>query len=200
MHDWMAYVGDAQAPVVAVQVEPLFGETGGSTFRRGLLTALVGVGGQATVRFQGDVRGVVLRRNGVPVEPLRGGHAPMRIGLENDWVDFNDVADFGYYLYSPEVFAPDAPQRPPEMTLAIEDLKRPGSKRIAKLSPAMVARVWNDFEAFFSQAPRNKAFVPYALKKSCALSDGAAAMTGVRTATASTPGAMCTYVLTAPSN
>jgi hypothetical protein len=195
MRDWMAYVGEAEAPVVAVQVEPLFGETGGSSFRRGLLTALVGVGGQATVRFQGDVRGVVLRRNGTPVEPLRGGHAPMRIGIENDWVDFTDVADFGYYLYPPEVFAPDAPQRPPEISLEIDDLKHPGTKRVVKLPALMVARVWNDFGPFFRQAPREKPFVPYAVTQACTMQDGAGAMGGVRTATPSTPGAMCTYTL-----
>jgi hypothetical protein len=97
--------------VVAIKVEPLFGETGGSVFRRGLLTALVGVGGQATVRFQGDVRGIILRRNGEVVEPLREGHAPVRIGINNELIDFSDVADFGYYVFSPEVFRPNGPQR-----------------------------------------------------------------------------------------
>jgi trypsin-like peptidase len=198
MYDWRAYVGEVGAPVVAVEVEPLVGETGASSFRRGVLSALVGVGGQATVRFQGDVRNVVLRRDGVPVEPLRGGHTPMRIGLENDLLDFKDVADYGYYLYSPDVFAPDAPQRPPEITLEIEDLKHPSTKRVEKLSPLMVARVWNDFEAFFSQGPREKAFARYALTKSCTLDGGAGAMGGTRGVSPSTPGANCTYALAAP--
>ena len=114
--NWRDYVGEETAPVVSITVQPLIGETGGSAFRRGLLTALVGVGGQATLRFQGDVRGVVLRRNGQVIEPLRGGHVPLSFGTSNELVDFSDVADFGYYVYSPEAFRPDAPQRPPTIT------------------------------------------------------------------------------------
>lgn len=199
MRDWQDYVGDLTAPVVAVKVEPLYGETGGSAFRRGLLTALVGVGGQATIRFQGDVRGVTLRRNGQVVEPLRGGHAPVRIGIENELLDFTDVADFGYYMYSPEVFRPDGPQRPPEIVIEIEDLKAPGKRRVERLSPAVVARLWNDFESFYGQLGTGKAFIRYLMTKSCAVNGGAAAMGGVGGVNSPDPSS-CTYVLSPPGN
>jgi hypothetical protein len=196
--DWADYVGDETAPVVAIKVEPLYGETGGSAFRRGLLTALVGVGGQATIRFQGDVRGVTLRRNGEIIEPLRGGHAPVRIGVENELFDFSDVADFGYYLYSPDAFRPVGPQRPPEITLEIDDLKAPSTKRVERLSPAMVARMWNDFEAFYLKHGQAQSFVRYAMTKSCAVNSGAAAMGGVGGQTPSGDPANCTYLVAPP--
>jgi len=193
MRDWATYVGNEGAPVVAVKVDPLYGETGGSAFRRGLLTALVGVGGQATVRFQGDVRSVTLRRNGQAVEPLKGGHAPVPVGVENELVDFTDVADFGYYLFDPVVFMPDGPQRPPEISLEIEDLKHPGPKRVQKLSPAVVARLWNDFEAFYAGPVKGKRFVPYSMTKTCSVDAGAAAMGGVGGTTAPVNPSNCTY-------
>jgi len=158
----------------------------------------VGVGGQATVRFQGDVRSVTLRRNGEVIEPLRGGNAPVPVGVENELVDFTDVADFGYYLYSPDVFRPDGPQKPPEVTLEIEDLKNTGAKRIAKLAPAVTARLWNDFQAFFRQATPTKPLTAYTMMKSCTVDPGAAAMGGVGgTVGPANPGT-CTYIVTPP--
>jgi S1-C subfamily serine protease len=196
MRDWLDYTGELTAPVIAIKVEPLFGETGGSAFRRGFLTALVGAGGQATIRFQGDVRKVTLRRNGQVVEPLRGGHSPIRIGEQNELVDFTDVADFGYYLYSPEVFRPDAPQRAPEITIEIDDLKKPSVKRVERLAPAVIARLWNDFEAFFGRPGAAKQFKGYAMTKSCTVDGGAAAMGGT---TGPANPATCTYVLATPA-
>jgi hypothetical protein len=198
MHDWSEYVGEDNAPVVAIKVDPLFGETGGSAFRRGFLTALVGVGGQATVRFQGDVRRVTLRRNGEMVEPLRGGHAPVRIGVENALIDFSDVADFGYYLYDPAAFRPDAPQRPPDITLEIEDLKHPDAKRLERLAPAVVARVWNDFELFYQRSAPGKGFARYVMTKSCAVDPGAAAMGGVGGTVGPANPSSCTYIVAPP--
>jgi hypothetical protein len=199
VRDWAAYVGDQTAPVVAVKVEPLFGETGGSAFRRGFLTALVGVGGQATVRFQGDVRKVILRRNGEVVEPLRGGHAPVAIGVDNALVDFNDVADFGYYLYSPQTFRPDGPQRPPAIVLEIEDLKKPGVPQRATLSPAVVARLWNDFESFYVHATPETPFLRYAMTRSCKVSSGAAAMGAVASGAIAGEVGDCTYIVAPPA-
>jgi len=113
------------------------------------------------------VRKVTLRRNGQVVEPLRGGHSPIRIGEQNELVDFTDVANFGYYLYSPEVFRPDAPQRAPEITIEIDDLKKPSVKQVERLAPAVIARLWNDFEAFFGRPGAAKQFMGYAMTKSC---------------------------------
>jgi hypothetical protein len=197
--DWRAYVGEETAPVVAIKVDPLFGETGGSAFRRGFLTALVGVGGEATVRFQGDVRSVSLKRNGQVVEPLRGGHGPREVGIDNALVDFNDVADFGYYLYPPEVFRPDGPQRPPQIVLEIEDLKKPGAKREERLESSMVARVWNDFEAYFTQLPSAPPFTRYTMVKNCSVTAGAAAMGGVGGTVGTEDGRECRYVLAPPA-
>jgi hypothetical protein len=196
--DWAEYVGDGGTPVVSIKVDPLFGETGGSAFRRGLLSALSGVGGQATVRFQGDVSKVTLRRNGQVIEPLRGGHAPVAVGIENELVDFSDVADFGYYLFDPEIFKPDAPQKAPDITLEIEDLKHPQAKRTEKLEPAVVARLWNDFEPYYQRPGGARPFLRYVMTKSCAVGSGEAAMGGVGGAVGPANPATCTYVVAPP--
>lgn len=198
IRDWAAYVGDETAPVVAVKVTPLFGETGGSAFRRGLLIAIVGVGGQATARFQGDVRNVTLRRNGVVVEPLRGGHAPVSIAFENSLLEFNDVADFGYYLYPPETFRPDGPQKPPEIVLEIEDLKNAGESRREKLRPEAVARLWNDFDGYFSKRQPGTPFPRYRMVKSCSAQSGASAMGGASAVGGGEANQVCTYLVAPP--
>ena len=147
--DWMEYVGSATAPVVAVLVEPKVGETGGSMLGRGLAAGLVGARIQAQLKFQGDVRGVRLYRNGEEVAPIRGGHTPQKVLLENEWVALKDVADMGYYLYPPEAFAPDSLGVPPRVTVVVQDLKNPKSLSSVDIWGGTAARVWNDFGPYF---------------------------------------------------
>ncbi len=76
--DWAEYVGDENAPVIAILVEPKIGETFGSALGRGLSAAFGGTVGPATLQFKGDVHAVTLKRNGQSILPLRGGHTADR--------------------------------------------------------------------------------------------------------------------------
>ncbi len=143
--DWREYVGDERAPVMVLDFQPQLGETGGSVFRRLMLT---GAGGKATYRFKGDLRGVQVYRNGMEVEPIFGGHAPVRVYQDNQWVDLKDVADRGYYIFPVDIFAPDADGTPPSILLRIEDLKHPNERGCTFLPKVVVVNAWNDLEPF----------------------------------------------------
>ena len=65
--------------------------------------------------------------------------------MEDSWVSLRDVADLGFYVYSPEVFAPDASGEPPRIRLEIDDLKKLGRVGKADIPSSVVARIWNDF-------------------------------------------------------
>lgn len=199
VRDWAEYVGLPTAPVVAIKIEPKIAETTGSAIGRGIAAALGSLGGAANMKFQGDVRGVTLKRNGQTAEPLRGGHAPVRVAIENVLVTLKDVADFGYYVYPPEVFRPDSPQKPPEITLEVEDLKAPARISRQTLPPAMIARIWNDFEAYYRHTQVRTLFPRYVLTKSCAVNSGAAAMGGVGGVASTGETTQCAYVLAPPS-
>lgn len=144
--DWEQYVGDASVPVVTVAISPKVGETFGSAFRRGL----VGVAAKASYVFQGDVRGARFYRNGVEVEPIRGGHGPQVANVDNVWIKLKDVADMGYYVLLPEAFSPDSTGAPARITIVIHDLKNPGTLSSTEIDGESSARVWNDFRAYYS--------------------------------------------------
>ncbi len=165
--DWAEYVGDENAPVIAILVEPKIGETFGSALGRGLSAAFGGTVGPATLQFKGDVHAVTLKRNGQSILPLRGGHGPMRVFVDNAWIRLKDVADLGYYIFSPEIFRPDSAGRTPTITLEIEDLKSMGKPRTDTLPSFGVARAWNDFEGFYQATKPGEAFRRYAFIEVC---------------------------------
>lgn len=156
--DWLAFVGAPTTPVVTIAVIPKVAETFGSAFSRGLTMALVGYSTQAAnFKFQGDVRDVHFYRNGVRVQPLRGGHGPQVVEIDEQWVTLKDVADRGYYVLPVEAFAPDAEGRPARVTVLIEDLK--GRTVVqTEFADRLSARIWNDFEPFLR--PRGTGWVP----------------------------------------
>jgi hypothetical protein len=159
VRDWMEYVGDVTAPVIAIQVIPKIGETFGSSLMRGLAMGAAGVMTKAKLKFQGDVRGVKLYRNGVEIEALRGGHAPQKVLVENQWVALKDVADMGYYVYPPEAFMPDSTGAPARVSVIIQDLKNPGSLSSVDIWGETSARVWNDFALFYTTVRPSSPFV-----------------------------------------
>jgi hypothetical protein len=144
--DWMEYVGDERAPVIALTIEPRVGETTGSIFRRLLVT---GAAGKATVRYSADLEGAFIFRNGEPVVPLKGGSTPVKAYVDNQWVDLKDVANYGYYILSADAFAPDANGAPPSIVIELADLKNPTSGSCRELPRELVATVWNDFVLYY---------------------------------------------------
>lgn len=141
-------------------VSPKVGETTGSA----LMRILVSSSARATYKFKGDVRSVALYRNFLPAQPITGGHRPVEAYQDNQWVRLTDVADVGYYLYQPEVFAPDSAGVPPIILFVIEDLKHPDSPTCQELDAGVVARVWNDFEGLYGAVYPDRPFTPAVTK------------------------------------
>jgi len=145
--DWAQYVGDRTAPVVSIAVVPKVGETSGSVFGR----LMLGPNLKATFKFKGDVRGVEVFRNQEPVEPIKGGHAPVQVYIDDQWKSLKDVADQGFYLFDPEIAKPDSSGAPPSIVVAVRDLKHPDKLKCLEIDPYVVAQVWNDFEIFYAE-------------------------------------------------
>lgn len=149
--DWEQYVGDALAPVVSVAITPKLAETFWSAFGRGLQAAGGAyVTSPATMKFAGDVRGVRFYRNGQEVEPIRGGHGPQAVRINNAWMTLKDVADMGYYVLPIEAFRPDSVTgAPARLTVVIQDLKNPSALSITDIDNEASARIWNDFAPYW---------------------------------------------------
>ena len=145
--DWAEYVGAPTAPVVSFAILPKVGETGGSVFKRMMLGSNL----RATYKFKGDVRGAQIFRNQQPLDPITGGHTPMKVFVDNQWVSLKDVADAGFYVFDIEVLRPDESGMPPSIVVAIRDLKSPDKLKCLEISGEVVAAAWNDFEAFYQQ-------------------------------------------------
>jgi hypothetical protein len=152
--DWREYVGAPTTPAVSISIQPKVGETGGSVFRR----LMLGQNLQATYRFKGDVRGAVVFRNGEPVEPIRGGHDPVKVFQEDRWVSLKDVADQGFYVFDVEILRPDSTGAPPAIVVAVRDLKSPKRLKCLELPASVVAQAWNDFGVFYSEARASAGF------------------------------------------
>lgn len=152
--DWAEYVGAPTAPVVSFAIVPKVGETGGSFFKRMML----GPNLRATYKFKGDVRGAQIFRNQQPVEPIRGGHTPMRVFVNDRWVSLKDVADAGFYVFGIEILRPDTSGAPPSIVVAIRDLKSPDKLKCLEIPSEVIATAWNDFDAFYQQSRPREGF------------------------------------------
>jgi S1-C subfamily serine protease len=157
--DWEQYVGDAAVPVVTFAIIPKVGETFWSAFGRGLSASQGYIPGQASMVFKGDVRGARFYRNGVEIEPIRGGHGSQVVRVENAWVKLKDVADMGYYVLLPEAFAPDSSGAPSRLTIVVQDLKNPGTLSVTEIDGELSARVWNDFQPYYAAVMPDKAWI-----------------------------------------
>jgi hypothetical protein len=159
-HDWMEYVGDLLMPAVTIEVTPRAGETSGSSWGRALAAALGSYSTtQAKFEFKGDVQAVHWYRNGEPLVPVTGGRAPQVAFENNQWVRMNDVAYRGLYVFAPETFAPDTNGAPPSIVLQIDDLKHYDRFILRELPPDLVARIWNDFRAYYQSVHPDKPFI-----------------------------------------
>ena len=149
IREWMQYVGSETAPVIAVIIRPKIGETFGSLLGRSLQVATIGASvSAAKLKFKGDVRGARFYRNGVEIEPLRGGHGPQSVYINEVWVELKDVADLGYYVLPIEAVQPDSAGVPPRVHIVVRDLKNPQALQGTEISGDVTARLWNDFVPF----------------------------------------------------
>lgn len=143
--DWAEYVGPYGSPVVSFAIQPKQAETTGSVFTRMML----GPNLKATYKFTGDVAGAQVFKNEEPIDPILGGHTPMTVYVDNQWVSLKDVADQGYYVYDLGLLRPADDGTPPSIVLAIRDLKHPKKLQCREVPPKVVAQAWNEFEDFF---------------------------------------------------
>jgi S1-C subfamily serine protease len=155
IRDWHEYVGDLALPVVSIAVIPELAETGGSQ----LLRLFVSADRRASFKFRGDVRGVKVYRGAVPLVPLRGGHAPVKVYVEDRWVSVKDVADQGFYTFSIDDFRPDRLGHPPKIFVAIQDLKNPKKSKCVRIPSDVVAQVWNEFEGYLAERSGVESFL-----------------------------------------
>jgi S1-C subfamily serine protease len=147
-HDWIEYVGDYTNPAVTIEITPKIGETTGSLFARLLVSSNL----QAKMVFKGDLQDAFFYRNGEPIDPVIGGRSPQEAYEENRWVVMRDVAYRGYYVFGPEVLAPDSTGAPPSIVLRLDDLKHYDRFILFELPPTLVARAWNDFGPYYAVA------------------------------------------------
>jgi S1-C subfamily serine protease len=153
--DWEEYVGNERAPVVSLAINPKVGETGGSLFKR----LMLGPNLKATYKYKGDVRAVQIYRNGDSASVILGGHQPLKAFIDNVWVQLKDVADMGYYILDPQLFAPDPDGNPPSIVVEVTDLKRPETNSCRELPVEVVANAWNDFEPYYAEGRPGEIFV-----------------------------------------
>jgi len=149
IRDWARFTGDQLTPVVQIVINPKIGETTGSAIGRAFSIGLTGYNPQATLRFKGDVQSVEFYRNGVLATPTRGGTAPVEVYQNDQWVSLKDVANVGYFVLDPPLFAPDTLGTPPSIVIVVRDLKHLSKPSCRELKPASAAAAWNDFRAYY---------------------------------------------------
>ena len=160
VRDWSRFTGDQLTPVVQITITPKIGETTGSAIGRAFSMGLTGYNPQATLRFKGDAQAVEFYRNGVLATPIRGGTAPVEVYQNDRWVSLKDVANVGYFVLDPLLFAPDTAGTPPSIVILVQDLKHASKPSCRELKGKAVADVWNDFRAYYQvEAPEYASLV-----------------------------------------
>ena len=152
IRDWGRFATSQLAPVVMIGVSPRIGETTGSVFGRILAGATTGAATRGTYKYRGDVSRVRFYRNGVEWPPIRGGTQPVEQYVDNQWVSLKDVANYGLYVVSPLLFAPDTNGTPPSIVVEVQDLKDQNALRCIELPRRTVAFTWNDFLPYIRKA------------------------------------------------
>jgi hypothetical protein len=155
LHDWIEYVGDYTEPAITIEIVPKIGETTGSILARVLVSPQL----QAKMVFKGDLQDAEFYRNGEPVDPAIGGRSPQQVYEQNQWAVMRDVAYRGYYVFTPEFFAPDSTGAPPSIVIRIDDLKHYDRFILFELSPETVSRAWNDFALYYQAVHPTVSFI-----------------------------------------
>lgn len=164
--NWERYVGSALTPVVSIEVEPQTAERFSSVLGNAIALSVLGFNTPAVMAFKSDVFGFRLLRDGQPVKRVSGGHAPVQFWVESGWMVLRDVADFGYYTFNPEAFAPRQNKSLPRMEIEVVDRKSLKSFRTA-LPNATVARIWADFQMLYAESAPQRGFHTLKIYKRC---------------------------------
>lgn len=136
-YGWKRYAG-LYHPVVIIQAVPEIEMTGGSIAGM-ILGSLAGVVTPARYKFKTDFRRMTLTRDGQEVRPITPGRVCETISA----AALEDVSCYGAYVYPPEAFGPGA-----VMELLVFNEDEPDKPKRSKLPPALVTRLWFEFEPY----------------------------------------------------
>jgi len=145
LKNWEEYVGGYQS-IMLIRATPKIHETGGSIFRRSMLTGLSqgGYGGPATMRFKTDFYRMHLKCGDKEVAPIQPGKIAHVMDLHNYFVNATDATYEGFYTYPPDSISPSCGQ----VVLEMFSEKQPESAATKVLDEKTVSRVWEDFEPY----------------------------------------------------
>jgi hypothetical protein len=138
-YEWRRYTGDYRA-VVRIQAVPEIKPTSGSIF------AMMLIGVAPRFKFKTDFDRMELWRGDTVIEPIHPGRAPSDLHAS-----IKDVSYYGVYEYPPEAFKPGE-----KLTLKVWEQGKPEAKP-REITPALQAKIWTDFQAFFEAVEKNDA-------------------------------------------
>lgn len=153
LKEWAEYVGE-YAPIVVLRVTPKIGETGGSAFLNVLAAGLAGYAGSPYVghhvyEFKGDLQDFELQTGGTAVQELFRSMDMMPVSVSVYGASMDDIAQQGVFAYLPDSFSLDESA---ELSMAIQDLKKPGKTVEVPLPRRCLEQIWVDFEPYRDMA------------------------------------------------
>ena len=149
VREWRQSVGDYGA-VVIFRVTPKVGETGGSAFLNALGAFSAGYSGtvyygHSNYEFKADLQDFQVRDGQRVVPEVMRGMGMMPVSYSTARASMDDIAQRGVFVYLSDVFSsPDSDS----LSVALEDLKRPGRTLTYPIPRACLEQIWVDFEPY----------------------------------------------------
>lgn len=139
LKDW-AKTAEELKPIITVYASPKLRETGGSMFMRALTRDAT----PAKLRFKTDFYKMRLLCGEREIQPIHPGKIATLLNVQNMFVNAQDAAYQGFYIYPPDAISPNCGQ----VSLELYPEKGPTPPTIKVLDPKTVSRVWSDFEPY----------------------------------------------------
>ncbi len=137
--DWQKHAEEYK-PVIHVRVTPKLRETGGSLFWRVMTRDAT----PATLRFKTDFHRMRLLCGTKEVVPIHPGKIAHQFNVHDYFVNVDDAAYQGFYVYPYDAIGPTCGQ----VTLEVYPQKVSETPTSKILEAKTVTRVWADFEPF----------------------------------------------------
>ncbi len=144
--EWREYVGD-YVSLVIITVEPIIGETSASSFFNILGAAAAGYSGtyypaSYIYEFKSDLRDCELMDGDNVVPEVWRTMGIMPVSVSEKFVKMEDIAQRGVFAFRLEVF------KSTNLSLRIQDLKKPGQIINFPIPPACREQILADFEPY----------------------------------------------------
>jgi Trypsin-like peptidase domain len=147
LRNWAEYVGEYR-PVLLIEARPQLREGFWSAFGRGLAASQGIYAGPANLAFRTDFYKMQLFCGANEVAPIHPGKNPIILNEENAWIRVKDATYSGLYSYPPDAISPQCGT----VTVKLFSEKNPNVPALRNLDPKVIARIWNDFEAWRKQS------------------------------------------------